>query len=108
MLPNDKSTGELVHTDRLVYCDTFYEFIGEAKELQIVNSKRIDHLKSGGKYNGKDAWDSAVNASLGAIEDYYKNGNMGQKNQVVSDTADKLLVKEGKGVQDPRDISWIL
>lgn len=99
---------ELIHTGRLVYQKCFTEFIGEAKELQIVNSKRVDHLKSGGKYNGKDAWDSAVNAVLGAIEDYNKFGSLAENNKTVAATADKLLLKTGSAIPDPHDISWIL
>ena len=59
---------EFVANKRLVFgtCDSI--FIGEAAELQIVNDRRIDHLKSGGIYNSKDVWDAVVNALLLAVE----------------------------------------
>lgn len=44
-------------------------FIGEAGELQVVNSKRIDHLSSGGVFNSKDVWDAVVNACVLASQD---------------------------------------
>ena len=98
---------ELIYTNKFVYDDQNLEFIGEAKHLQVVNSKRIDHMMTGPWKNMKDTWDAVVNATVGAINDYYKNGAMSQANQTVSNVADKLLLKE-KPKEDPNDISWIL
>lgn len=55
---------DLIHHSDLLYglCDK--ALIGEASELQIVNTKRIDHLSSGGIYNSKDTWDAVVNATV--------------------------------------------
>lgn len=44
-------------------------FMGEASELQVVNSKRIDHLMSGGNWNSKDVWDAVTNACVLASRD---------------------------------------
>ena len=95
---------ELIYTDKFVYFMDQEEFIGEAKHLVLVNSKRIDHPSTGPWKNRKDNWDAAVNASVCAIEDYYKNGNMTQENQKVSGLVDKLLVKETSGSGNVRDI----
>jgi hypothetical protein len=38
-------------------------FIGEATELQVKPSGRIDHRKGDGFYNSKDVWDATVNAT---------------------------------------------
>jgi hypothetical protein len=52
---------DLVHNGRLEYglCDSV--FIGEAQELQVINSRRIDHMTGEGVYNSKDVWDAVVN-----------------------------------------------
>lgn len=61
---------EAVHSGMFVfYALRDAILIGEAKELQNVNDRRIDHLQTGGIYNSKDVWDSAVNASCRALED---------------------------------------
>lgn len=99
---------ELIHTNRFYYDKFNKVFIGEAKELQIVNSKRIDHLQTDGFYNSKDVWDSVVNATTGCLKDYYDNGSTAQNNKVVSEVASKLLLKHGGSVVDKEDISWIL
>ena len=98
---------ELIFTDRFIYYDDQIDFIGEAQHLIVVNSKRIDHPSSGPFANRKDCWDSVVNATLCAIDDYYKNGNLAQNNETVSSVTDKLLIKEEKA-EDVSDISWIL
>lgn len=53
---------EMISNQKLLYglCDTV--LLGEAVELQLVNDKRIDHLRSGGVFNSKDVWDAVVNA----------------------------------------------
>jgi hypothetical protein len=56
-------------------------FIGEAKELQVVNSKRVDHQKTTGYYNSKDVWDAVVNMTVELIEIKKK----------ASDTTDFIL-----------------
>lgn len=55
---------DLVMLNQFEYglCDDV--FIGEGGELQVINSKRIDHLTSGGKFNSKDTWDAIVNACV--------------------------------------------
>ena len=99
---------ELIHTDKFEYYDFNEVFIGEAQELQVVNSKRIDHLKTDGFYNSKDVWDSVVNATYVCIQDYYENGLEAQNNSTVSSVAEKLLLKGGVSQNDFDDISWIL
>ena len=99
---------ELIYTDRFVYYEDEEEFIGEAKHLIVVNSKRIDHPSSGPWKNRKDCWDAAVNASVCAIEDYYKNGSVAQNNMKVSGLVDKMLLREGRRNEDLDDIRWIL
>ena len=97
---------ELIHTDRLVYGADNTIFIGEAKELQIVNSKRIDHLMSDGYYNSKDVWDATVNAVTTCLDDYYKNGLVSQQNANVNTIATKLLSSKQDTEKD-KDISWL-
>lgn len=99
---------ELIYTDRFIYYQDQDEFIGEAKHLIVVNSKRIDHPSNGPWKNRKDCWDAAVNASVCAIEDYYKNGNVAQNNMKVSGLVDKLLLKERSVNHALDDIRWIL
>ena len=53
---------ELITTGRFIYGECDEVFMGEAAELQVINSKRIDHLSSGGIYNSKNVWDAAVDA----------------------------------------------
>lgn len=98
---------ELITQERFEYADWNEILIGEAKELTIVNSKRIDHLQSGGYYNSKDVWDSCVNATYTCLEDYYSNGSDAENNAIVSSVAKKLGDKH-KANTDPYDISWIL
>lgn len=99
---------ELIHTNRFVYGSFNTTFVGEAKELQIVNSKRIDHLKTDGYYNSKDVWDSVVNATLGCMNDYYENGVEAQNTKANAVIADKLLASKGLTSTDTEDISWLL
>lgn len=53
---------DLIHTNKLVYSINDDVFIGECKELQLVNDNKVDHLTSGGHYNSKDVFDAVVNA----------------------------------------------
>lgn len=96
---------ELISTDRLVYAKEFEVFIGEAKELQIVNSKRIDHLLSSGFYNSKDVWDSVVNCVSRCLEDFYSLGNKDLKIERTSSVLDRLNEKEKE--EDVLDNSWL-
>ena len=99
---------ELIYTDRFIYYEDQEEFIGEAQHLIVVNSKRIDHPSSGPWKNRKDCWDATVNASVCAIEDYYKNGNVAQNNMKTSNLVDKLLLKDRQVNHELDDIRWIL
>lgn len=79
MLTKEGFVVEIVkHADSLAGCDLLHAFItagqlvygtcdavfiGEAVELQVKNSRRIDHQDSGGRYNSKDVWDAVVNAT---------------------------------------------
>lgn len=60
---------DLIHAGQLHYGLCNNVLIGEASELQVVNSKRIDHLTSGGVFNSKDCWDATVNACVLASQD---------------------------------------
>lgn len=99
---------ELIYTDKFEYYIDQEEFIGEAKHLIVKNSKRIDHPSSGPWKNRKDCWDAAVNASVCAIDDYYKSGNIAQSNMQTSALMDKLLVKEKSSEGGLGDLNWIL
>ena len=59
---------DLIHSHQIDYFP-YERLCGEMGELQVVNSKRIDHLTSGGIFNGKDAWDALVNACVLASQD---------------------------------------
>ena len=94
-------------TDRFEYniCDEV--FIGQAKELQVVNSKRIDHLQNGGFYNGKDTWDSVVSSTLLCLEDFYKNGNSFINAQKQASVA-KHISETRRVDNEQDDISWLI
>jgi len=53
---------EFISSGKLLYGKCDKAFIGEATELQVINDRRIDHMKAGGIYNSKDVWDAVVNA----------------------------------------------
>jgi len=53
---------EFISSGKLLYGECDKAFIGEAAELQVINDRRIDHMKAGGIYNSKDVWDAVVNA----------------------------------------------
>jgi len=53
---------DFVSSGKLLYGECDKAFIGEATELQVINERRIDHMKAGGIYNSKDVWDAVVNA----------------------------------------------
>lgn len=99
---------DLISTDRFVYDDFNESFIGEAKELQIVNARRIDHLKTDGLYNGKDTWDSVVNATYVCLMDHYNGGNQAQENKKVLGVANKMIAKQGGKEIDPYSTDWLL
>lgn len=107
-LPGCKQLQELILTEKFEYYSDQTEFIGEAQHLIIKNSKRIDHPSSGPWANRKDCWDAAVNASICAMEDYYKNGSLAQENQAASNIVDHLLDKQRQETVDLGDLSWIL
>ena len=106
--PGCKQLQELILTEKFIYYADQEEFIGEAQHLIVKNSMRIDHPSTGPWKNRKDCWDAAVNASICAIEDYYKNGNIAQQNMQTSNLVDKLLSKHDDRNHDLDDIRWIL
>ena len=93
---------ELINTQRFVYSSQNKIFIGEAKELQVVNSKRIDHLMSEGFYNSKDVWDATVNAVSRCIEDYYKFGDDVETSKLL-----ERMASDKRHDIDDRDMSWV-
>lgn len=99
------SLHELISTDRLVYASEFEVFIGEAKELQVVNSKRIDHLLSSGYYNSKDVWDAVVNCVSRCLEDFYQLGNKDVKIERTGTVLDRLIKQQED--EDILDNNWL-
>ena len=93
---------ELICTDRFEYYADQEEFIGEAKHLIIVNSRRIDHMSYGPWKNRKDNWDAAVNASVCAIDDYYKNGSLAQSNRTALNVIGRMVTETEK----PKEIDY--
>ena len=99
---------DLIHTNRFIYYDFNDVFIGEAKELQIVNSKRIDHLLNGGFYNSKDVFDSVVNATYICLEDFYERTRQVERSKKFA-AITKELAKNVRTRKIPDlDDSWIL
>lgn len=97
---------ELIHTEKLEYGKFNTVFIGEGKELQIVNSKRIDHLKTDGFYNSKDTWDAAVNAVHCCLKDHYEHNDEEENLETMSSTLDKILDEDITG--EDMSENWFL
>jgi phage terminase large subunit-like protein len=98
----------LINTDKFIFYKDQEEFIGEAKHLIVKNSKRIDHPSTGQWANRKDCWDAAVNASVCAIEDYYKNGNLTQDNLQTLSVGKYMLGNKPQRNPALDDIRWLL
>ena len=100
---------DLIHTGRFVYYDFNDVFIGEAKELQVVNSKRIDHFQTEGFYNSKDCWDSVVNATYICQEDFYEQTREVQRAEKFARITKSLAGgQKYRRSTDSEDISWLI
>lgn len=87
---------EFISTGKLVYGTCNDVFIGECKELQVVNSRRIDHLgghtgSASGKYNSKDCVDAVTNALLPCIQDMYRYAEELQDKKTAAQVVNRML-----------------